>query len=401
MCRNEQESERAGPWGDRTDLPNPSPSKRAGSSGRTDYPLPRHAGYPAQKQYRSMRRGRRDRQDLRLPDRLHFTEEVCPTWACRFPAGGGLHLQRCSAGRYHRGIHPVFIPDFSGEPHYSKPIRAMVRKGKERFVCDARLAGRLEAVREKKKNAEQMKALLSLRSYYDLDAVTGLSGFDRRQVCVPKVCEKSCPLRNACRYHQYLKEARSAEIFVQICNHNYLLADAAHRLQEMRPLLNDYRALVIDEAHKLPDAARQMYGQSLSAEDFRELCDLLAKEKYILASQRLREKFRALMGAMCRGELLEEAQRTAFILTPDREAALRDCLSLLRQLQNSLPRTSTVASLPAGNNRAGLGLFYRGPKIHPLHPVRQGRKPQPLRRQPGTAGAAAPGAVAERHPPPS
>ena len=55
-----------------------------------------------------------------------------------------------------------------------------------------------------------------------------------------------------------MKEARSAEIFVQICNHNYLLADAAHRLQELRPLLNDYRALVIDEAHKLPDAARQM-----------------------------------------------------------------------------------------------------------------------------------------------
>ena len=66
---------------------------------------------------------------------------------------------------------------------------------------------------------------------------------------------------------------------------------------------------MIDEAHKLPDAARQMYGQSLSAEDFRELCDLLAKEKYILAAQRLKEKFTALMGAMCRGELLEEAQR--------------------------------------------------------------------------------------------
>lgn len=206
-----------------------------------------------------------------------------------------------------------------------------------------------------------MKALLSLRTYYDLDAVTGLSGFDRRQVCVPKVCEKSCSLRNACRYHQYLKEARSAEIFVQICNHNYLLADAAHRLQEMRPLLNDYRALVIDEAHKLPDAARQMYGQSLSAEDFRELCDLLAKEKYILASQRLREKFRALMGAMCRGELLEEAQRTAFILTPDREAALRDCLSLLRQLQKQLaPHLPRWLLYRLGTTEQALGLFLPG-----------------------------------------
>ena len=81
--------------------------------------------------------------------------------------------------------------------------------------------------------------------------------------------------------------------------------------------------MVIDEAHKLPDAARQMYGQSLSAEDFHELCSLLTKEKYILAAQNLREKFRALMGALCRGELLEEAQRTAFVLTAEREAALR------------------------------------------------------------------------------
>ena len=273
-------------------------------------------------------------------------------------------LQDAIIGEYIPFLSRIFLENRI----IQKPIRAMVRKGKERFVCDVRLAGRLEAVKHKKKNAQQMKALLSLRAYYDLDAITGLSGFDRRQVCVPKVCEKTCPLRNACRYHQYLKEARSAEIFVQICNHNYLLADAAHRLQEMRPLLNDYRALVIDEAHKLPDAARQMYGQSLSAEDFRELCDLLAKEKYILASQRLREKFRALMGAMCRGELLEEAQRTAFILTPDREAALRDCLSLLRQLQKQLaPHLPRWLLYRLGTTEQALGLFFTGDRRYILY----------------------------------
>lgn len=36
----------------------------------------------------------------------------------------------------------------------SKPIRAIVRKGKERFVCDARLSQRLEAVKDKNKNGE-------------------------------------------------------------------------------------------------------------------------------------------------------------------------------------------------------------------------------------------------------
>ena len=273
-------------------------------------------------------------------------------------------LQDAVIGEYIPFLSRIFL-----ENHIiQKPIRAMIRKGKERFVCDARLSQRLAAVQEKQKNAGQRKALFSLRTYYDLDAVTGLSGFDRRQVCVPKVCPKECLLRSSCRYHQYLKEARSAEIFVQICNHNYLLADAAHRLQEMRPLLNDYRALVIDEAHKLPDAARQMYGQSLSAEDFSELCALLEKEKYILVAQRLREKFCTLMGAMYRGELLEEAQRTAFVLTADREAALRDCLSLLRQTQKQLaPHLPRWITYRLGTTEQALNLFYTCDKRYILY----------------------------------
>ena len=273
-------------------------------------------------------------------------------------------LQDAVIGEYIPFLSRIFL-----ENHIiQKPIRAMIRKGKERFVCDARLSQRLAAVQEKQKNAGQRKALFSLRTYYDLDAVTGLSGFDRRQVCVPKVCPRECLLRNTCRYHQYLKGTRSAEIFVQICNHNYLLADAAHRLQEMRPLLNDYRALVIDEAHKLPDAARQMYGQSLSAEDFSELCTLLEKEKYILAAQRLKEKFTALMGAMYRGELLEEAQRTAFVLTADREAALRDCLSLLRQTQKQLaPHLPRWITYRLGTTEQALNLFYTCDKRYILY----------------------------------
>ena len=158
-------------------------------------------------------------------------------------------LQDAVIGEYLPFLSQIFL-----ENHIvQKPIQAVVRKGKERFVCDVRLKFRLETIEGKRKNEEQRKALVSLRNHYDLDDVPGLSQFDREQVRVPKVCEKTCPLRNACRYHQYLKEARNAEIFVQICNHNYLLADAAHRLQELRPLLNDYQALVIDEAHKLPE----------------------------------------------------------------------------------------------------------------------------------------------------
>ena len=51
------------------------------------------------------------------------------------------------------------------------PLRAVVRKGKEHFVCDNRLEQRIEAIRHKQKNAAQKEALLSLRKHYDMDAL--------------------------------------------------------------------------------------------------------------------------------------------------------------------------------------------------------------------------------------
>ena len=51
------------------------------------------------------------------------------------------------------------------------PLRAVVRKGKEHFVCDNRLEQRIEAIRHKQKNAVQREALLSLQKHYDMDTV--------------------------------------------------------------------------------------------------------------------------------------------------------------------------------------------------------------------------------------
>ena len=99
-----------------------------------------------------------------------------------------IALQNAVMKEYIPFLSRVFL-----EKHIiSKPIRAIVRKGKERFVCDVRLSQRLNAVREKQKNKGNMEALQSLKYYYDMDQVTGLSGFDRRQVCVPRMCEKGC-----------------------------------------------------------------------------------------------------------------------------------------------------------------------------------------------------------------
>ena len=54
------------------------------------------------------------------------------------------------------------------------PIKAVIRKGKEHFVCDERLEHRIVAIEEKNKNALQKEALLSLKEHYDMDEVSNL-----------------------------------------------------------------------------------------------------------------------------------------------------------------------------------------------------------------------------------
>ena len=139
-----------------------------------------------------------------------------------------------------------------------------------------------------------MEALKSLRHNFDLDSVHNLSGFDRRLVCVPKFCPRECPGKAGCRYQKHLDTSRKEDIFLQICNHNYLLADAMHRANGYRPLLADYRALVVDEAHKLPEAASQMYGRSIGREDVQEIAYFLGREHKGTDGKRLMEGFSAL-----------------------------------------------------------------------------------------------------------
>lgn len=219
-----------------------------------------------------------------------------------------------------------------------EPLTAYLRKGKERFVCDERLSQRLKAVAGTKKNAKQLAALRSLMLRYDLDTVTGLSEFDRRQVCVPKACPKSCARKDTCRYHVYLRQAQSGPAMIQICNHNYLLADAEHRRQGFHSLLKGYGILVVDEAHKLWDAACQMYGEALSSQDFEELTNLLEKEKCSQAVHTLREKSAHFAAAFRQVETREDERcRLPLILTSIRSKVLMDCENSFSQIKRTLP----------------------------------------------------------------
>ena len=216
------------------------------------------------------------------------------------------------------------------------PLRAVVRKGKEHFVCDNRLEQRIEAIRHKQKNAAQKEALLSLRKHYDMDTVKDLSGFDRRLVCVPKFCPRECSGRQTCRYQRYLEESKKQDVFLQICNHNYLLADAFHRREEYKPLLADYRALVVDEAHKLPEAARQMFGKNLCKDDIREIAYYLEREHQNVEARTLKAGMYSIFTIIGESHIFSHGIKENFQLTGECEFCLWEGIQMIERMMEQL-----------------------------------------------------------------
>lgn len=156
----------------------------------------------------------------------------------------------------------------------------------------------------------------------DLDLLPGISRHDRRLICVPERCSRSCILHSDCRYRQYLKDSNGASVTIQVCNHNYLLADAAHRQNGWKPLLKDYQALVIDEAHKLPETVRQMNTRRIRSSDLLHFEKILTASHCTLGAQKLRGARMAFLTAFAPAEDESEREKS-FCLTDERSASLQ------------------------------------------------------------------------------
>ena len=227
-----------------------------------------------------------------------------------------------------------------------QPLQAVIRKGKSHYVCDARLEQRLGQLDLQKKNWKAGAALLSLRGQLDMDEAAHLSHYDRERVCVPRICD--CQ-REDCRYRAFLEDCDSGRYLFQICNHNLLLADAIHRGSGRKPILPDACALIVDEAHKLPETARQMFGVTLAAEDIRALTHSLRGERFLLAAEVLTDSAKSLLRKLDRppeGKPFDHYAKS--LAAPERSLTVinRQLHGLLTMpIRRKLDRLSTTVTL--------------------------------------------------------
>lgn len=166
-----------------------------------------------------------------------------------------------------------------------RSITFVVRKGKSHYVCDSRLKTYLSSILnnnrvEDKRLIDTLNKLFAGIYSIDLDGLP-VTDYVKRKIGVEH-CSRTCEFASTCRYHQYIRMAQSGNCDFQIANHNLVLADILSQKAGRRSLLPEYGAIIIDEAHKLPDVARQMYGMELEIGEIEQLVDSIYRQiKYV------------------------------------------------------------------------------------------------------------------------
>ncbi|HZK72324.1 MAG TPA: hypothetical protein VFD03_12540, partial [Clostridia bacterium] len=176
-----------------------------------------------------------------------------------------------------RAIVRDYIPDISKMLYengiISTSITCVLRKGKENYLCENRLIDYYNTLDPKRKRNSEYRSLkgLMVSTTIDLDEVKDISNYDKRKICVKSSNCFNCKKYRSCRYQKFMISARKSHHYFQICNHNYYLADVLKRKKGLVSLLPEYKAVIIDEAHKLIGAAQQMYGTAISQNEINNI----------------------------------------------------------------------------------------------------------------------------------
>lgn len=201
-----------------------------------------------------------------------------------------------------RAIIKEYIPEMSKmlmeNGIISSPVTCVLRKGKENYVCEHRLKDYFHTLDPGRKRVGEYKGIKKLiqNRIIDLGEVNDISGYDKRKINVKSSQCMTCSLFKTCTFQRFMKQAKKGNYHFQICNHNYYLADLLKRKDGRRSLLPDYKVVIIDEAHKLKDAAEQMYGTLLIENELAHLMKKLTPTQAKKKSQKdLRKKCNEVM----------------------------------------------------------------------------------------------------------
>ncbi|MGD2112275.1 MAG: ATP-dependent DNA helicase [Gammaproteobacteria bacterium] len=155
--------------------------------------------------------------------------------------------------------------------------RSALLKGRANYLCHHRLAG--AALDGRHMTRRQQHDLAIIRDWSGRTAsgdIAGLSGIPEDSSLWPRVTStvENC-LGQECEYYQacFVVKARRAamEADIVVINHHLLFADMLLREEGFGELLPGVDAVIIDEAHQIPEVASRFFGTSVSSHQLHEL----------------------------------------------------------------------------------------------------------------------------------
>src|SRR5215471_8547176 len=181
-----------------------------------------------------------------------------------------------------------------------RPARVALLKGRSNYLCRHRLtlAGEQLALAGARVQ-DRTLARISRWSYTtrsgDLAEVPGLS--DAHPIWQQVTSTRDNCLGAKCgefsRCHVALARRSAQESDVVVVNHHLLLADLALKEDGFGDILGSADALILDEAHQIPDLATQFFGANVSSRQIETLLKDLRLELAALASGVPRESTRS------------------------------------------------------------------------------------------------------------
>ena len=153
-----------------------------------------------------------------------------------------------------------------------RPARVALLKGRANYLCRYRLAQAgeqmvLEGVGHKDRTLARLSRWAQTTRTGDLAEVAGLSDShpiwpqvtSTRDNCLGARCEEFS------RCHVAIARRTAQEADVVVVNHHLLLADLALKEDGFGDILGSADAVILDEAHQIPDLATQFFGASFSS----------------------------------------------------------------------------------------------------------------------------------------
>lgn len=161
-----------------------------------------------------------------------------------------------------------------------RSLSFVVRKGKKHYACDGRVNTYQSSIRHNNRLEDQellsiLNGLFTGGCPIDLDRLP-LTDYVKNRICVTD-CRKNCSLSSFCRYRSFTRSCLLDSYDFQIANHNMVLADILSKKSGRPGLFPDFGAVVFDEAHKLLNTARQMYGMSFENVELERLSGSLLR----------------------------------------------------------------------------------------------------------------------------